>query len=130
MPKNKTQVIYFQKDMPFQPKFKVGDRVRTPKDLYNETTGQIYEVHRNFQELDHNGNFDWDGLCTCTPHIGGCLPYSFDGMTIKTWYPREDFGGWIRKAYVLTQKFSGYSYSVKSKKLNTLWDESSLKKLK
>lgn len=130
MSKNKTKIVYFQKDMPFQPKFKIGDKVRTPKDLYGETTGEIYEIHTDFQEVEKNGDFNWDGLCTSSPHIGGCLPYSFDGMTIKTWFPKEEYDTWIQKAFVMVQKFSGYSYSVRSKKMNTQWNERNLRKIK
>ena len=87
-------------------------------------------MHRDFQEVDADGEFDSYGLCTSERDIGGCLPYSFDGMTIKTWFPKQDLGNMIMKPYVMVQKFSGYSYSVKSKKMNTVWDESKLKKIK
>ena len=131
MKKNKTKVTKFLKDMPFQPKLKVGDLVKHPKDLYDQTESVITEVHRKYQAVNADGSFDPGGLCTLEDTIDSCcLPFSFDGEVLKVWYPREDYGTWIQKAYISESRFVGYSYSTTNDKMNTLWPERSLKLLK
>jgi len=131
MKKNKIEVTKFTKDMSFQPKFKVGDPVKHPKDLYKQTESVITEVHRKYQVVNADGSFDPDGLCTLEDTIDSCcLPFSFDGEVLKVWYPREDWGAWIQKAYISESHFAGYSYSTTNDKMNTLWPERSLKLLK
>jgi len=131
MKKNKTVVTKFTKDMPFQPKFKVGDPVKHPKDLYDQTESVIREVHRKYQAVDDDGSFDFSGLCTLEDTIASCcLPFSFDGEVLKVWHSREDYGSWIQKAYVHESRFVGYSYSTTNDKMNTIWPENCLKLLK
>ena len=125
------KVTKFTKDMPFQPKLKVGDPVKHPKDLYEQTESVITEVHRKYQVVNDDGSFDPGGLCTLEDTIDSCcLPFSFDGEVLKVWYPREDYGTWIQKAYMSESHFVGYSYSTTNDKMNTLWPEKSLKLLK
>jgi len=126
--KNKLKVIYFQKDMPTQPLFKVGDSVSHSKDLCGLIESVVTEIHREYQVVDSNGKFDWNGLCTLEDTIDSCsLPWSFDGKILKVWFPRTDYGDWIQKAYISESHFSGYSYTTKNKEMNTIWSETSLK---
>mgnify|MGYP001469295418 CR=1 FL=1 len=124
----KANLKYLQSDMPYSPKFSIGDRVRHPKDLYGAKSGKIVELVRCYLEVDDNGNFKSDGLLTTENTIAStCLPYSFDGMTLTVKFPRTDFGTWIQKAYTHTSKFYGYCYVVKCPKLRTEYHERSLR---
>lgn len=110
------------------PKFSVGDLVKTPKTLYDETVGIITNIDRLFKKVYPNGEFDPDGLVTEEKTIKGIqIPYEFDGETLIVHYPQWETETVIMKAYSETRKFYGYSYTVKSLKMNTLHFEKSLK---
>lgn len=112
--KNSIKVKYGIADMPFQPKYKVGDRVGIPVDLYGGREGVITEVQRGYQVIYDNGEFDMDGLLNLEDGLESMsVPYSFDGMTLKVKMPRADYGKWIQKAYTEVSKFYGYFYSDK-----------------
>lgn len=118
------------------PKFKVGDMVKTPKNLYNETAGEVIEVEKVFQEVDKNGNFDPDGLSTLEKSIPSTqLPYDFDGETLKVYFPAErmEFANgdaWNRVARVEISRFKGYAISVKTSKMCSVFNERSCKLIK
>jgi hypothetical protein len=114
-----------------QPKFKIGDKVSMRrKTLYGETEGEIIELGKDFQELDRYGNFMKGGLVMSEREIKYIsLPFKFDGETLTIDYPQRDFGSFILKAVTTEYKFSGYSYTVKTPKINTLYYEKSLRKI-
>lgn len=109
------------------PKFKMGDRVQHPLNLYNETTGQIIEVEKVFKRLDnYTGKFDPQGLVIRESDISSiAIPHTFDGETLTLTYPK---GSLHRdREIVETAKFYGYAYTVESPKMRSVFSESSLK---
>lgn len=114
-----------------QPKFKIGDKVSMRrKTLYGETEGEIVEFGKDFQEIDRYGNFKQGGLVISEREINSIkLPFKFDGETLTIDYPQGDYGSFIWKAVTIEYKFSGYSYSVKTPKMLTLYAEKSLRKI-
>ena len=114
-----------------QPKFKIGDKVSMRrKTLYGETEGEIIEFGKDFQEIDRYGNFKQGGLIMSEREINSIkLPFKFDGETLMIDYPQGDYGSFILKAVTIEYKFSGYSYSVKTPKMLTLYLEKSLRKI-
>jgi len=107
------------------PKYAIGDTVTCPKTLYNETEGEIVEVERIFKEWE-NGKFRRGGLCTSEDTIPlGCLPTTFDGVTLVVSYPKSILG----EAKDMVSKFYGYAYTIRTPKGLTVFSEKSLKKL-
>lgn len=107
-----------------KPLYNVGDKVNTPKNLYKETEGEITEIERLYKEVDENGRFVCDGLVTAEGTIQSIvLPHTFDGQTLVVNHPETDYGSFVRKAFVMTSKFYGYAYTVKSTKILTIWNE-------
>jgi hypothetical protein len=108
--------------------FKIGDAVRMlSATLYGETEGTVYAVEGRFMELCKwalergEEEFDEDGLCTLEGTIKSIsVPYTFDGTYLKIY--EDDEKTKLRR----TSKFSGYSYSVKSAKMNTSYPETAL----
>lgn len=111
------------------PKFKVGDKVITPANLYKETKGTIIELDRIFQEVEPGTDiFVNDGMRHSERSIKSiCLPYTFDGETLIVEYPEQDLGGAIIKAHKTESKFRTYAYVVKTPKILTGWIESKIK---
>lgn len=113
-----------------QPKFKVGDSVKMrTKTLYGEKEGVITRIEKVFSEVYEDGTFNSDGLMTLESTIDSIsIPYTFDGETLVVEYPETDYGSFIMKARKRVSKFSGYSYCVKTEKMNTIYPERSLSK--
>jgi len=111
--------------------FKIGDKVSMRrKTLYGETEGEIVSIQRTYQETWEDGSFRYEGLCHLENDIKSILlPHTFDGETLTIDYPQRDFGGFIKKANTHVYKFSGYSYSVKTLRVLTLYSEKTLKKI-
>ena len=111
-------------DMPKQPKFKIGDKVKTPPDLYGETEAVVYHVDRGYLELDEDGNFDNRGLMLGEVDLKSMsVKYKSDGINVKVFMPKSEWSAKKTEHY----KFRKYLYSVKSKKMNTLFSENNLK---
>lgn len=110
-----------------KPKFKKGDVVSHPFNLYNETSGRIIEVERVYKRLDkYTGKFDPQGLVTRESDISSiAIPYTFDGETLTLTYPKGSLHG--EREIVETAKFYGYAYTVESPKMRSVFSESSLK---
>ncbi len=119
-----------------EPKYGIGTRVKTPRDLYNCTEGEIVERERLYQTVDRNGNFDMDGLCTLEHTISSiCLPYTFDGETLVITYPKNVIkladGDELHEAEkTRTAKFFGWAYTVDSGKMRSVFSERSIKPIK
>jgi hypothetical protein len=114
-----------------QPKFQIGDKVsmRT-KTLYGETEGKITEVRKVYQETWEDGSFRSDGLCYDENEIENIsIEHTFDGETLTIKSPQREFSTFILKAETRVHKFNGYSYTVKTPKINTLYYEKSLIKI-
>jgi len=116
------------------PKFKVGDAVKHPKTLYDETEGTVVKIDRIFQETYADGTFNMDGLADIESTIHSCvLPYRFDGKTYEVDFPAETIkctdGTFHRNAYTKVSKFFGYAYTVETPKMRTLFSERSLRKM-
>ena len=104
-----------------QPKFKIGQKVKTPRTLYGEFEGTIIKFQRVFKSIDST-------LCIEESTIKSIqLPHTFDGETLTVNYPEQDFGDFIYKARTQVSKFYGYSYTVRSAKMLTTFSERSLK---
>jgi hypothetical protein len=111
-----------------KPEFKIGDAVRMlSPTLYGETEGTVYAVERMYAELDKwalergDEEIDEDGLWTGEGTIESiCVPYTFDGTYLKIYKDDE------KTQLERTSKFAGYSYSVKSEKMNTSYPEQAL----
>lgn len=103
-----------------QPKYNEGETVtmKSPN-LYGEKVGVITRVERIYRDLDkYTGKIDPHGLSTAEGTISSIsLPYEFDGETLVVKYP----DGKERKAI-----FTGYAYTIKSAKMNSMYPESGL----
>jgi hypothetical protein len=115
-----------------EPKFKVGDEVNTPKNLYDETSGEVTQVEKIFQEVGDDGKFDMDGLATLEDTIQSIkLPYKFDGETLNIRIPASTIklrhGEMRENARTRTSKFYGYAYTVTTDKMNSVFSEISLR---
>lgn len=110
-------------------KFKIDDKVTMKKKtLYGETEGTVTEVSRYYQALDRNGNFDPHGLCKDEAHVKNiCLPYRIIEDILEIDHPETDFGSFIQKARTHRYKLNGWYVTVKTPKMNTIYNESSLK---
>lgn len=112
-----------------KPKFKVGDKVkmRSP-DLYGFTEGKIVSVEKAFQELYPNSDeFDMDGLRTLEQTINSIvIPYEFDGEYLTVHYPSDKSNP---KGKILKSKFYGYSYTIETPELRSIYPEHALKKI-
>lgn len=110
-------------------KFKVGDKVTMKrKTLYGETEGTVTEVSRYYQALDRNGNFDPTGLIQDERHLSSiCLPWRVIEDVLEIDHPHEEFEHFIQKARTHRYKLNGWSVCVKTAKMNTIYDERSLK---
>lgn len=116
-----------------EPKFKIGDAVRmSSPTLYNETEGVITGIERKLKKLDSHclergvEVFEDGGLVTLESSINSIsLPYDFDGTYLRVTYPK---GTLNRDRDVVTvSKVFGYSYVIKSPKMNSIYPEKSLK---
>lgn len=114
-----------------QPKFQIGDKVSMRrKTLYGETEGEITEVRKVYQETWEDGSFRSDGLCYDENEIENIsIEHTFDGETLTIKSPQREFSTFILKAETRVHKFNGYSYTVKTPKINTLYYEKSLRKI-
>lgn len=111
-------------DMSKQPKFKIGDKVKTPPDLYGETEAVVYSIERGYLELNPDGSFDNRGLMLCEIDLKGMsVKVETDGINVKVFMPSSRYDTQRIEHY----KFKKYLYSVKSKKMNTLFGENNLK---
>lgn len=117
-------------------KFKIGDKVNHPKDLYGDTSGKIYEVDRCFKKVDENNNFIPDALEITESNIksGFAVPYKFDGETLTFNMPKDTMkfsngSKLVTPAHKEIFKPFKWVYSVKSPKMNTLFSERSLRKI-
>lgn len=117
------------------PKFKVGDIVTMPPNLFNETEGEITEVCKLLREVfsfDEN-QFDPDGLDIIESTIKDIkLPYSYDGRVLIITHPAEsisltDGGKLFRPERIMKYKARTYCCTVKSPRLSTLISEGNLK---
>ena len=107
-----------------QPKFKIGDKVtlKTPS-LYNERSGVITAVEKVYKDV--NGT-----LCHRESDINSIsIPYRFDGITLEIDYPETVFSNFTQHAYTKISKFYGYSYTVKTEKMNCIYSERGIIKL-
>lgn len=119
-----------------EPKFQVGDEVKTPMNLYHETFGEVTAVEKIFQEVHSggalDGTFDMDGLATLEHTIESIkLPYKFDGETLEIRIPASTIklkhGEMRENARTRTSKFYGYAYTVTTDKMNSIFSEESLR---
>lgn len=119
-----------------KPRFSVGDVVSTPKNLYNETRGEVTAVERVFQEVHSggvlDGTFNMEGLATLEKTISSIqIPYEFDEVTLKVHHPASEIklrdGVHKEKAKTRVSKFYGWAYTVTTEKMNSVFSESSLR---
>ncbi len=126
LPNSFTGKIATISDMKKQPKFSIGNKVFCKPTLYGETEGVITDVDRYYTEVDEENNFVRGGLSHFEHNLNNIsLPWKFDGYTLEIYYtpdPHLYINGKTKKS-----KFKGYVYTVKSEKMNTLFEEKSLK---
>lgn len=116
-----------------EPKFKITDKVKHPKDLYKDTQGEIYGIEKMYQECYSHDDmtFDPEGLTQLGSHIHNIqIPYTFEDDVLRVTFPEADYGSFIMKERTNVYRFSGYAYSVKSPQMNSLFSESSLRLIK
>jgi len=125
-----------------KPKFKLNEKVKCPKTLYNETSGIITKIDRMFKKTYNNGEFMDGGLVLEESHFDSTRkdykPKLVDHDTFVLSVPKETFEFWngnvrskqITPAHKEVYKFYGYSYTVETPKMNTSFLERSLRKFK
>lgn len=117
-----------------KPLFSIGDTVKHPKSLYDETEGKIVEVERIYQQVNKDGSFDMHGLAHLENTISSiCLPYRFDGETLEVDYPESEFkltNGVIKEnAYTMKSRFYGWAYTVETAKMRCVFSQRQLRKI-
>ena len=128
MPKYLGTNIKVKPDRIMEQEFNIGDAVRMlSPTLYGETEGTVYGVERTLKELCKwalkrgEEEVDEDGLWTLENSIKSiCVPYTFDGTYLKIYKDDE------KTQLERTSKVTGYSYSVKSEKMNSSYPETAL----
>jgi hypothetical protein len=105
-----------------QPKYNVGENVtlKSPT-LYNERQGKIVEIDRIYKRIDKlTGKFDPEGLVTSESDIKDFkIAHEFDGETLIV-----DYGNGRKE----TSKFYGFSYTIETPKMMSIYSESGLSK--
>jgi len=107
-------------EMPKQPRYSVGQTLQLKsKTLYDEVQGTVSSIERKYQRISKfTGKFDPHGLTTLEGSIKSIsLPYEFDGETLIVTY---------NDGNKETSKFSGYAYTIKTPKMNSVYSEGSL----
>lgn len=110
-----------------QARFGTDDIVKMSKPtLYNEMEGIIISVERNYKQLHSHlpadkEAFDPRGLVTRESDIQDIkIPYRFDGEYLEVDYPNGDGFRTERS------KFYGYSYTIKTEKMHSIYPEYAL----
>lgn len=111
------------------PKFKIGDIVSHPQNLYKEHSGEIVEVDKILKKLDdYTGNFEIDGLCMKESDLDLIKhPYTFDGHTLIITIPAGIYNS--KKEEKRVYKEHGYAYTIKSPLMLSIFSEKDLKKI-
>ena len=120
-----------------QPKFEVGQVVKTPRDLYNLTLGKITSRERILQAVEADGSFKTGGLCFLETTINSIqVPFEYDkeNFILKIHSPRSEMklsGGDVLISAAKTEvyKFKGWAYTVSNERMNSVFSERSLKLL-
>lgn len=114
-----------------EPKFEIGQKVSlSSPTLYGETQGVIVERTRCYKVVArvYNGYSipETNGLLHDERDIPSiCLPYRFDGNTLEIDYPETNWG----KACTMVSEFYGYSYSIKTAQMLSLYPERALREI-
>jgi len=113
------------------PKYKIGDYVGHPETLYHETTGRIARVEKLYGECDDKGAFVRRGHVMLESVFDSIvLPKRLVGERMEIDYPLAQTGlSGNTDGYTRVYRFKTFAYTVKTARMNALFEERRIRRL-